>query len=189
MQNFEGRGVAQAGLSVLTAFIWKVLGMTTPTFTLSHSFHFSRESLWRAWTDPEQLAKWFGPKGCTLSACSGDFRPGGVLHYCMRGPDGGELWGKWVFREVIPQERLVYVASFSDAQAGITRHPFAADWPLEVLSTMTFTGQDGVSTISMEATPINASAAEHQMFAAGAAGMENGWAGTLEQLDAFLDRT
>lgn len=160
--------------------------MATPEFQISRTFPYSRNVLWRAWTDPSQLAQWFGPKNSTLSECRGDFRPEGLLHYCLRTPDGTEMWGKWVFREIAPPERLVFVASFSDAQAGVTRHPFAADWPLEVLSTILFTEENGQTTLSMRASPINATEAECRAFEAGFAGMTQGWAGTLEQLEAFL---
>lgn len=162
--------------------------MTTPEFTLSHTFNAPRDVLWRAWTDAGQLAQWFGPKGCPLTSCEGNFQPGGLLHYCMRAPDGTEMWGRWVVREVTPPERLVVVASFSDAQAGVTRHPLAADWPLEVLSTTAFAERDGQTTVSLHAVPINATEAEIAMFAGAAAGMRQGWSGTLEQLEAFLAR-
>jgi uncharacterized protein YndB with AHSA1/START domain len=89
------------------------------------------------------LAAWFGPVGFTTFFKRLDLRPGGLFHYGMRGPNGAEMWGKWVFREVESPERLVFVASFSDEDASTTRAPFADEWPLEVLSTVTFAEKDG----------------------------------------------
>lgn len=163
--------------------------MSAPTFTLSHSFNASRDRLWQAWTDADQLAQWFGPKGYPITSCRADLQPGGLLHYGMRTPDGDEMWGKWGFREIIPPEQLVFVASFSDARAGIARHPLAEAWPLEVLTTLIFTEQDGRSSIAMQAIPIDASEVELQTFAGALDGMANGWSGTLEQLEAFLKST
>ena len=58
-----------------------------------------------------------------------DLRPGGTYHYGMRTPDGKEMWGRFVYREIIPPERIVFVNSFSDPEGGITRHPMAPTWP------------------------------------------------------------
>ena len=67
-----------------------------------------------------------------------DFGLGGVFHYCLCAPDGKEMWGKFVYREIIRPERVVWVNSFSNEQGGITRHPFSnMAWPLEKLSSVT----------------------------------------------------
>ena len=73
-----------------------------------------------------------------------DFGPGGLLHYCLRSPDGKEVWGRLVYRVIAAPERIVWIDAFSDENAGLTRHPFAsAAWPLEMLSTATFADVDG----------------------------------------------
>ncbi len=74
-----------------------------------------RELVWRAWTVPEQIARWWGPRGWTTTNYAMDVRPGGVWHYCMRGAGGEESWGKAVYREIVEPERLVYYDVFSDA--------------------------------------------------------------------------
>src|SRR5438445_232590 len=76
-------------------------------------------------------------------------RPGGLFHYCLRSPDGHDMWGKFVYREIIAPERLVFVVSFSNEQAGITRHPASPTWPLEVLSTLTLAEHEGRTTFTM----------------------------------------
>src|SRR3954447_8984363 len=115
-----------------------------------------------------------------------DLRPGGVFHYGMRSPDGRAMWGRWVFRDVVAPERLVFVASFSDEAGGVTRHPFAPDWPLEVLSTLNFTEHGGRTTLTMRGVPLNATATERQAFEAGHESMQKGWTGTLDQLAGYL---
>ena len=97
-------------------------------FVISRIFDAPREKVWRAWTDREELMKWFGPKGSSIPHAKLDLRPGGIFHYAMRTQDGHELWGKWVFREIIAPVKLVVISSFSDAQGGITRHPMSANW-------------------------------------------------------------
>ena len=133
-------------------------------FVITRTFAAPRAVIWRAWTDAEELKKWFGPKGCTLPYASMDFRPDGVFHYAMRTPDGKEMWGKWTFREIVAPEKLVLVSSFSDAQGGITRHPLSNTWPLETLSTTTFEEQNGRTTITIHWSPLNASLQEISTF-------------------------
>ena len=66
------------------------------------------ELVWDAWTDPEQVAKWWGPRGFTLTTHSKDLRPGGIWHYTMHGPDGTDYANKTLYHEVVEHEKLVY---------------------------------------------------------------------------------
>ncbi len=72
-----------------------------------------------------------------------DLRPGGTYHYGMKAPDGAPMWGKMVYREISPPERIVFINSFSDEAGGTTRHPMAPTWPLEMLSVFTFEDDAG----------------------------------------------
>jgi uncharacterized protein YndB with AHSA1/START domain len=155
-------------------------------FLLTRVFEAPRALVFRAWTEADRLARWFGPRGFTLFSSTLDLRPGGAFHYGMRSPDGQAMWGKWVFREVAAPERLVFVFSFSDEQGGVTRHPFAPDWPREVLSTVTFAECYGQTMLTMRAAPINATGAERKAFEAGHDSMRQGWTGTLDQLAGYL---
>ena len=158
-------------------------------FVMTRVFRAPRALVWDAWTQREHLARWMGPKGTTIARSSLELRPGGIFHYGMPTADGKLLWGKWVFREIVPPERLVVVVSFSDEHAGITRHPMAPDWPLETLSTMTFAEHAGIgrgTTVALNWTPMNATETERRTFATSHAAMEQGWSGTMEQLEAYL---
>jgi uncharacterized protein YndB with AHSA1/START domain len=66
------------------------------------------QRVWDAWTDPEQAAKWWGPRGFTLTSHHKDLRPGGIWHYTMHGPDGVDYPNKTVYLEVEEQRKLVY---------------------------------------------------------------------------------
>jgi uncharacterized protein YndB with AHSA1/START domain len=90
-------------------------------FVIRRTVDASRELVWKAYTDPEYLKQWFGSKGFAMPTCSMDFRPGGFFLYCMRSSDGFEMWGKWVFREIVELERLVNTVSFSDPHGDVTR--------------------------------------------------------------------
>jgi uncharacterized protein YndB with AHSA1/START domain len=155
-------------------------------FVLTRVFDAPRELVFKAWTEADRLKQWWGPKGFTMLSCKLDLRPGGVFHYGMRSPDGKEMWGKWVFREIDAPGRLAFVASFADEQGNTVRAPFRADWPLEVLSTLTFTEEEGRTTLTMHGVPVNATEAERKAFKDAQGGMRQGWAGTLDQLAEIL---
>lgn len=156
-------------------------------FDITRTFAAPRELVFRAWTQPEHLLRWFGPAGFTMIRAEMDLRPGGRFHYGLRGPDGGEMWGLWIFREVDAPAYLEFVSSFSDPAGGATRHPMAPDWPLEMLSTLRLTaGADDTTTLYLTSEAHEATAAERAAFAAGKPSMQGGWTGTLDALEAHL---
>ena len=67
-----------------------------------------RQAVWEAWTDPAQVAQWWGPRGFTLTTHSKDLRPGGHWHYTMHGPDGVDYPNKTKYFEVETAAKLVY---------------------------------------------------------------------------------
>jgi len=155
-------------------------------FVITRVFDAPREVHFKAWTEPERLKQWWGPKGFLWVACTIDLRPGGMFHYCMRSPDGYEMWGNFVYREIVPPERIVFVNSFSDQKGGITRHPLSATWPLEVLNVLTLSDHSGKSTLTLRGGPINATEEERNTFTAGFPSMQKGFSGTFDQLDEYL---
>lgn len=94
-------------------------------FVITRTFDAPRDLVWKAHTEPERLKQWWGPKGFTMLSCKVDLRPGGLFHYGMRSPDGQVMWGKFIYREIVKPERLVFIVSFSDEKGGTTRHPLA----------------------------------------------------------------
>ncbi|HVG22799.1 MAG TPA: SRPBCC family protein [Thermoanaerobaculia bacterium] len=162
---------------------------TAAAFVIRRTFDAPRDLVFRVWTDAAHLRHWWGPKDFEVTHCTIDLRPGGTMHYGMRGPDGSAMWGKWVFTEVVPPERLVIVQSFSDEQGGVTRAPFFdGRWPLETLATLTFTERDGKTLLTMVSIPIRATAAERALFVATHQSMQGGWTGTLDELTAYLEK-
>ncbi len=155
-------------------------------FIIKRTLNAPRELVWKAWTEPERLKKWFGPKGVTMPECKLDLRPGGYFHYCMQGPDGNKGWGKWVFQEVDPPKKLVLVNSFADEQGNSIPAPFIDKWPIETLSTTTLEERDGKTELTIQWEPYNASEEEIATFLNNFPSMNGGWNGTFEQLEAYL---
>jgi uncharacterized protein YndB with AHSA1/START domain len=159
----------------------------TKPFIISRVFDAPRDRVWQAWTEAERLTQWWGPKGFAVTYLTLDLRPGGRMHYCLRMPDGGEMWGKFAYREVVKPERLVWINSFSDKDGATTVHPMNANWPREMHTTVTFKDLGGKTEVTVKWVPVDGSTElERQTFEAGRPSMTMGWTGTMEQFAAYL---
>jgi len=157
-------------------------------FIIRHEFNAPRKLLFKLWTEPKHLNHWWGPVGLKLEVRKMQLRPGGTFLYSMKAPDGNEMFGKFVFREITPPEKIVFVVSFCDEKETPVRHPLSNTWPLEVLSTLLFSEHEGITMLTMKAIPINANDEEVKTFIEGFAGMQQGWTGTLNQLEQYLTK-
>jgi uncharacterized protein YndB with AHSA1/START domain len=72
------------------------------------------ESMWRAWSDPEYVMRWWGPVGFTSPLARMDFREGGTSLVCMRSPEGQDLYNTWTYRKISPLERIEFIQRFAD---------------------------------------------------------------------------
>ena len=159
-----------------------------PDFVISRVFDAPRDLVWKAFTEPERMKQWWGPKGFTVIASKMDLRPGGTYHYGMKAPNGSAMWGKFIFREIVAPERMVFINSFSDEAGGITRHPMSPTWPLEMLSTFTFEDVGGKTKVTIRWAPHNATEDERKTFDSGHDSMRQGWGGTLDKLAGYLPK-
>jgi uncharacterized protein YndB with AHSA1/START domain len=158
-------------------------------FVISRVFDAPRDLLWQCFTKPERMKEWWGPTGVKVVKSEMDFRVGGTYHYGMQNADGSVMWGRQVFREIVPSERMVLVNSFSDEAGGLGRHPLAPQWPLQMLSTYTFEAMPGGKTkFTVRWCPYEATPEEQAAFDAGHGSMTGGWGGTLDKLEAYLAR-
>jgi len=159
-------------------------------FVISRVLDAPRERVWAAWTEVEHMKRWWGPKGFTVMHCTLDLRPGGRGHYCLRTPDGKEMWGRFVYREIERPKRLVWINSFSDKDGGLTVHPMNPNWPREMLTTLSLEAQGAKTKLTIEWIPAEGSTEiERKTFDDGRPSMTMGWTGTLEQLTDHLTKT
>jgi uncharacterized protein YndB with AHSA1/START domain len=122
--------------------------------------------VFKAWTDPKQMAQWWGPKSFTNPVCEIDARPGGNMLIHMRGPDGTVYPMTGIFREAEPPKRLVFSSAALDMDGNVL---------LEGETTVTFEDQGGM-TVRSSATAVAPVAVEMVK------GMNEGWAQSLERL-------
>jgi uncharacterized protein YndB with AHSA1/START domain len=117
------------------------LQVTTPSdreIVLSRVFDAPRRLVFDAWTKPELMVRWFGPRGWTMVVCEIDLRPGGAYRYVLHGPAGAVMTISGVYREIVPPARLVCTEVYGDRSAGP-----AAD---EAVITAEFVEQAGKTT-------------------------------------------
>jgi uncharacterized protein YndB with AHSA1/START domain len=129
-----------------------------------------RELVFRMWTDPAHLAKWWGPRDFTNPVCEIDARPGGVLRIVMRAPDGTDYPMAGVFREIVAPERLVFTNCALDHDGNIL---------LDGLTVVTFAEEGGKTklTVQTHAVALVPAAARYLD------GMKAGWEQTLDGLE------
>lgn len=140
-----------------------------------------REKVWEAWTDPEQFKKWWGPKDFTAPTVEIDLQEGGKYLYCMRSPDGQDVWGTGTYREIVPMERLVFSDSFADENGNVvpgTQYGMPDEFPLEMQITITFEDVDGRTKLTLR----------HDGMPAGDTGeqAEAGWNESFDKLAALV---
>ncbi|WP_437225108.1 SRPBCC domain-containing protein [Planctomicrobium sp. SH661] len=129
------------------------------------------EMVWDAWTDPEQVAQWWGPRGFSLTTHSKELRPGGIWHYTMHGPDGVDYPNMTLYHEVEEFRKLVY------------DHGAYVDRPPMFRVTVEFAESKGKTTMEMTMTlPTAEEAAAARKFIKAAGGNA-----TWDRLAEFLD--
>jgi uncharacterized protein YndB with AHSA1/START domain len=164
-----------------------VLEAKTSEFVISRVFDAPRELVWKCFTDVEHMKQWWGPKVAVVTQAKMDLRPGGMFHYRLEMSDGTPVWGKMIYREITPRDRIVFINSFSDEAGGTTHHPMAPTWPLEMYSVFTFEDAPGGKTkFTVRWSPHNASEEERKTFDDGHDSMRQGWGGTLDKLAGHL---
>lgn len=138
-------------------------------------FNAPRELVFKAWTDPEAIKRWWGPRPFPTTYCTLDARVGGAWHYMMQGPNGEESWGRAVYTDVAPPERLAYRDAFSNAAGDML--------PPETLMTVLFLDRGGRTLLRSRA--VFASAEHRQQHID--MGVIPGLTETLDRLDEYLD--
>ncbi len=160
---------------------------TAAPFTITRVFVAPRALLYAVNTEVNHLGAWMSPEGFRTIRAYQDLRPGGTYHYGLAGPGGLEMWGRQRYVELVPNERIVLVQSFSDKDGGLTRHPMAATWPLELLATTTFEDAGpGQTRVTISWVPYQSDEAGNATFDGARDGMVQGFEGTFSKLSARI---
>ena len=143
---------------------------------ITRVFDAPREAVWKAWTDPKRLMRWWGPEGFTSPACKIDLRVGGKYLFCMRSPEGQDYWSTGVYRDIVPWERIVLTDSFADEKGNVvpaSHYGMQGEWPLELVVTVTFEDGGGKTIMTLEHAGIPSGTMSD---------CETGWNGSFDKL-------
>lgn len=155
-------------------------------------FDAPRELVWKAWTDPEMIKKWWGPEGFSAPSIKNDLRVDGKYIFAMQGEPGSEwegvMYSAGVYKEIIPQEKIVVTDYFSD-ENGEKMDPADfgqnADFPSEQTVTILFEEvEEGKTKLTLVYPKPET---EEQYQAMLKSGMKEGWQSSLNKLDKALE--
>jgi uncharacterized protein YndB with AHSA1/START domain len=138
--------------------------------TIKRTFQAPLQLVWDAWTQPNHIASWWGPKGMNVEVRSHEFKVGGHWKYAMKMPDGNEFISEGVYSEIDPPHKLVTSANFRPMTEGVE---------LEVL--LEAEGESTRFTFNVIHPTVEYREQQEKM------GIYNGWGGAFDRLNAFLD--
>jgi uncharacterized protein YndB with AHSA1/START domain len=136
---------------------------------ITRLFEAPRDLVFRAWTEPDRAARWWGPQGFVTTYCNMDVRPGGTFRVCMRSPEGIEHWKQGIYREVVERERLVFTFAWDDAE-GKPSH--------QTLVTVTFIERGDKTELILRQVVFETVEARDNH--------QRGWTSTLERFAEYL---
>lgn len=137
--------------------------------TITRIFDAPRRLVFEAWTKPEHLSRWSGPRGFTIPFGEMDFRPGGAYRTCLRSQAGEDHWVQGIYHEIVEPERLVFTHMWED-EDGKPKH--------ETIVTVTFAEYEGKTKLTF-----------HQAIFESVEGRDShqeGWSEYLDRLAEYL---
>ena len=118
---------------------------------LSRIFNAPVELVWKALSNADHLKLWWGPKGFTAPTCKIDFRVGGKYHFCMRSPEGQDIWTTGTYKEIILHKKIVWTDNFADEKGNVVSgdHYGMPGLPMEFEVTMILEASEGKTKFTL----------------------------------------
>ncbi len=148
---------------------------------ITRIFNAPSEQVWKYFTEPEKMKLWWAPKGFAAPYCKIDFRVGGSNLFCMRSPEGKDIWGIANYQEIVPYQRIVWTDHFADEKGNVvpaTYYGMSEEFPLEMKVTITFEEQLGRTKVTIRHSGIPAGKDSDDC--------RNGWNECLDKLEGLL---
>lgn len=162
---------------------------TLDEFVLERVFAAPLETVWRAWTEPELLARWYKPNPmCETAVLQHDLRPGGVLRYEMRFGPGQSHYERWEFDAIEPPSRLQWRQTLTDADDNLVGNPRMPDWPRWMLTTIELEPHADGTLQRLRWKPHEPTEAELTCFQNASAHLDRGWVAGFDSLGEFLKK-
>ena len=155
-------------------------------------FDATRNAVWRAWTEPELIKKWWGPEGFSAPSIKVDLRVGGRCIFAMHGPEGSEwdkdIYSAGIYKEITPDEKLVVTDYFSDENGNMLEPvDFGQDPNFPKESTVTVLFEDAGRGKTKLSIIYPKPETKEQLEAMVKSGMIEGWNSSLNKLNKTLE--
>lgn len=159
-------------------------------FVINRSFDADIKTVFEMWTDPKHFSKWLPPTGFEMNFFRADIREGGGTFYEMFNDSGVKLYGRVEYLEIKPTHRIVFTQQFCDENENISRHPMAPVWPETMLTTVSLAEEGpGQTRITVESEAFgDVSLEEIQTFLQARGSMTQGWTGSFDKLEEYLQK-
>jgi uncharacterized protein YndB with AHSA1/START domain len=161
---------------------------TDKALKISRVFDAPQVLVWKAFSEKEHVQHWWGPKGIPLDILQFEFKDGGVFHYKMNMPNVPENYGVLLFKSIQEPHTIIYKSAFADANGKPVRAFFSDLFPILIRSVLTFEEENGKTTVTMTGMPVEATKEEIEFFQGMIENMQNGFAGTFDQLEVHLTK-
>jgi len=158
-------------------------------FVINRTFHASLDQMYEMWTNPKHFQKWLPPTGMNMEIISGEMKPGSSIFYMMTGGEHMKMYGKVHYKE-IQKPNLTYTQEFADEKGNLARHPMAPTWPAQMLTKVHLEQEDDEHTrVTVTWEPTGAvSREELETFSKMRSGMTQGWTGSFDKLENYLEK-
>jgi len=174
--------------SLLAVFVAAIVGFTVffyskkekPIIRTHRTVNAPVEKIWEAWSTPEKMKLWWGPKTYTAPVVKMAFHEGGSILVAMEAMDGKRIWSAGRFREIVPNQHLKIMMYFSDENGNpvpAEHYSLPGKWPTEVTITVDFESLDGKTTVKVREDGIPIEMAEKARI---------GWEEQLDKLEALV---
>ncbi|HXP72388.1 MAG TPA: SRPBCC domain-containing protein [Candidatus Dormibacteraeota bacterium] len=138
---------------VLALVVLVVVGLEVRTTgSYERTFDASRDKVWRVWNDEDSIKHWWGPKGYTAPFIRNDLRVGGTYLWAMKSSKGEMFWNTGVYKEVVPDQRIVSTLSFADETGKAipgSKAPVPGRWPDAVTVIVEFSESNGKTKVTV----------------------------------------
>jgi uncharacterized protein YndB with AHSA1/START domain len=162
-------------------------------FVITRTFDAPLDVMFQMWSDPQHFSKWIPPTGFEMQFIRSDIRLGGSTFYFMtgKGPAGEvKMYGRAEYLQIEQPGRLVYTQQFCDDQENVTRHPMSPTWPATMLTTVELAAEGTDRTrVTVSWEPHGATTREElETFIKAKGGMTQGWTGSFDKLESYLEK-
>lgn len=159
-------------------------------FVINRTFDAPLDVMFEMWTNPKHVVQWAPPTGFTMEYLRSEIKPGSSTFYFMTDGAKVKIYGRAKYLEIQKPNRLKYTQQFCDEHEVISRHPFAPVWPETMLTTVQLTEEEPGKTrvtLTWEAFG-DVTAAELEVFVKARGGMTQGWTGSFDKLESYLEK-